>query len=210
MPWMIASNYRVRRATLDDVRALLGLWQSMDFPAQELAKRVTEFQIAERIDGALAGAIGLEIAERQGRVHSEAFTDFALAEPLRPLLWERIQIVAANHGLLRLWSREQAPFWSHCGLAMADSEALETLPSAWREHRFGWRTVKLREDLGSTLATEHQFALFMAAEKERTKRLLRRAAILKWLAILAAVVVFIVAMGAAFYLIRRNAMLHGP
>ncbi len=207
---MIASNYRVRRATLDDVRALLALWQSMDFPAQALAKRVTEFQIAERIDGALAGAIGLEIAERQGRVHSEAFTDFALAEYLRPLLWERIQTVAANHGLLRLWSREQAPFWRHCGLVKADSEALENLPSAWRENRFGWTTVKLREDLDSILATEHRFALFMAAEKERTKRLLRRAAILKWLAILAAAAVFIVATGAAFYLIRRNSMLHGP
>src|SRR5688572_24083219 len=103
------SNYRVRRATLDDISQLTALWKSMDFPVEELAKRITDFQIAEGPDGKVLGALGLQIAERQGRIHSECFTDFALAEQLRPLLWDRVHSVAINHGLLRLWTQEQAP-----------------------------------------------------------------------------------------------------
>src|SRR5437763_4648115 len=118
---MDSSNYRVRRATLDDLPQLTGLWQAMHFPSEELAKRVTEFQVAESAEGKLLGAVGLQIAERQGRVHSEAFTDFSLAEQLRPLLWERLHAVATNHGLLRLWTQEQAPFWNHCGLLKAEA-----------------------------------------------------------------------------------------
>ena len=127
-----SSNYRVRRATLDDIGQLTALWESMQYPTEELARRMTEFQVAEGADGKLLGAVGLQIAERQGRVHSEAFSDFALAEHLRPLLWDRVHAVATNHGLLRVWTQEQAPFWNHCGLVKADAEALEKLPALWR------------------------------------------------------------------------------
>src|SRR5215470_4660319 len=99
---MTLSNYRVRRATLDDIGQLMSLWQSMRLPADDLAKRITEFQVAESSDQKLVGAIGLQIMDRQGRLHSEAFTDFALADSLRPQLWERLQSVATNNGLIRL------------------------------------------------------------------------------------------------------------
>ncbi len=127
-----SSKYRVRRATLDDLGHLTAMWQPMQFPVDDLAKRVTEFQVAESPDGKVLGAVGLQIAERQGLVHSEAFSDFALAEHLRPLLWDRVHAVATNHGLLRVWTREQAPFWNHCGLLQADAEALQKLPALWR------------------------------------------------------------------------------
>src|SRR5689334_20536855 len=129
---MTSTNYRVRRATLDDVGQLTTLWQSMRFPADELARRITEFQVAEALDGKVLGAVGLQIAQRHGRIHSEAFTDFALADQLRPLFWDRLQGVATNHGLLRFWTQEEAPFWSHCGLIAPDAEALEKLPLLWR------------------------------------------------------------------------------
>src|SRR5262252_4052134 len=111
---MTASDYRVRRATLEDIGKLTELWRSMRFPAEDLSKRVTEFQIAEEAEGKLLGAIGLQIAERQGRIHSEGFNDFALAEQLRPMLWDRLNSLATNHGLLRLWTKEDAPFWNRC------------------------------------------------------------------------------------------------
>ena len=107
----------MRRATLDDIGQLTAMWESMYYPTEELARRVTEFQVAEGPDGKVLGALGLQIAERQGRVHSEAFSDFALSEQLRPLLWDRVHAVATNQGLLRVWTQEQAPFWNHCGLA---------------------------------------------------------------------------------------------
>src|SRR5437899_8392350 len=100
---MNSSSYRVRRATLDDLPKLTALWASMHFATDDLGKRITEFQIAENAESELLGAIGLELAQKQGRIHSEAFTDFALSDALRPMFWERLQSVATNHGLLRLW-----------------------------------------------------------------------------------------------------------
>src|ERR1041385_1788906 len=125
---MTSTGNRVRRATLDDVGPLTTLWQTMKFSVDDLAKRVTEFQIAESDNGQMLGAVGLQIAERQGRIYSEAYFDFGSADAVRPQLWERLKTVANNHGLFRLWTQEQAPFWSHCGLGKPDAEALTKLP----------------------------------------------------------------------------------
>ena len=95
---MSSPKYRLRRATLDDLRQLAALWGTMNFAVDELARRITDFHLAESAEGVLLGAAGLQVAERQGLVHSEGFTDFALADTLRPLLWERIQAVALNQG----------------------------------------------------------------------------------------------------------------
>jgi len=83
---MTSPNYRVRRATLDDIGQLATLWHSMKLPAEDLGRRITEFQVAEGPDGKVLGAIGMQITQRHGRIHSEGFTDFGLAEHLRPLL----------------------------------------------------------------------------------------------------------------------------
>ena len=201
---MNSSNYRVRRATLDDINELAALWKSMNFPAEDLSKRITEFQVAESADGKLLGALGLQIAERQGRVHSEAFNDFALAEQLRLLFWERIQSVATNHGLLRLWTQEQAPFWNHCGLAKADAEKLGKLPSPWRNQPPGWLTLKLKEDPETAVSLDKEFALFMESEKQQTQKTFQYARMLKVIATLIAVAVLILILGAAFFMLRRN------
>ncbi|MEI6784539.1 MAG: hypothetical protein WCQ21_26905 [Verrucomicrobiota bacterium] len=176
---MSSSNYRVRRATLDDIGQLTAMWESMQYPTQDLARRVTEFQVAEGPDGTLLGTVGLHIAERQGLIHSEAFSDFALAEHLRPLLWDRVHVVATNQGLLRVWTQEQAPFWNHCGLVKADAEALQKLPAVWRGASSAWLTTQLREDVETVLSVDQEFALFMQSEKQRTERVFQSARRLK-------------------------------
>src|SRR6266702_4017250 len=200
---MTVSNYRVRRATLDDITQLTSIWKSMDFPVEDLARRITEFQVAEAVDGTVAGALGLQIAERQGRVHSEAFKDFALADQLRPLLWERIHAVATNHGLLRLWTQEQAPFWNHCGLVKADAEALEKLPAIWRGPASDWLTLKLREDIAAVISLDKEFALFKESEKQRTQRAFHHARILKMIATFIALALLVLVAAGAFYVVRK-------
>jgi hypothetical protein len=123
----------------------------------------------------LAGAIGLEIAQKQGRIHSEAFTDFALADQLRPKLWERIHAVATNHGLLRLWTQEHAPFWSHCGLGKPDPDALQKLPAPWQAQKSDWLTLKLKDEIEKLISADKEFAMFMDAEKQRTARAFQHA-----------------------------------
>jgi hypothetical protein len=201
---MSSANYRVRRATLEDIAPLMPLWSTMRFAAEDLARHITEFQVAEGPDGALLGGVALQIVERQGRVHSEAFVDFALADQLRPLLWDRIQSVAANHGLLRLWTQEDAPFWSRCGLQRADEALLGKLPAAWRDSPGAWQTLKLKEDLEKVISADQEFALFMAAEKEKTQRAFRQARLLKGLATAAAFVLLVLVVVAALYVLRHR------
>jgi len=199
----------VRRATLDDIRQLTALWQTMQFPAEVLAKRVTEFQVAERADGNLLGAVGLQIAERQGLIHSEAFSDFALAEQVRPLFWDRLHAVATNHGLLRVWTREQAPFWSHCGLVKADAEALHKLPALWRGAPSTWLTLKLRDDVETVMSLDKEFALFMQSEKQRTERVIQHARMIKIIMTLVAFALLIaVGVWAVRMFIRNPQLLH--
>jgi len=192
---------------LDDIGHLTALWESMHLGVDNLAKRVTEFQVAEGKDGQVLGAIGLQIAERQGLIHSEGFNDFSLADHLRPLLWERIQSIGTNHGLLRLWTEERAPFWTHSGLSKPDAETLERLPGAWRRPSADWLTLKLKEDLSEVISADKEFALFMETEKQRTARAFRQARVLKGVATLIAVVVMMLVLAGAFLLLRKNPQL---
>ncbi len=170
----------------------------------DLAKRITEFQVAEGADGKIVGAVGLQIAERQGQLHSEAYSDFALADQLRPMLWERLNAVASNHGLWRLWTREQSPFWVRCGLAKADAETLAKLPALWRDQPGAWLTLKLKEDIEKVISLDKEFALFMASEKERTERAFQHAKMLKMIATLIAFALLAVILVGAIFLFRRN------
>ena len=200
-------HFVVRRATLDDIAQLTALWESMRFATEELARRVTEFQVALSAEGQLLGALGLQIAERQGLLHSEAFTDFSYADQVRPLLWERLHAVATNHGLLRVWTQESAPFWSHCGLAAPDPPALEKLPAVWRNLPSRWLTLKLREDVEAVIAVDKEFALFMQSERQRTDRAFQQARALTLIATLIAVALLVTVLIGAFILFQKNPQL---
>jgi len=176
----------------------------MTFPVAELAPHITEFQVAETDDGVLAAALGLRITERQGLLHNEAFTDFALADHLRSMFWDRMQNIAANQGLLRLWTQEQAPFWNRCGLARADEESATRLPAAWRGRTGPWFTLKLRDDVDALLKADLEFSLFMQAEREKTARALRRGKFFNAVALILVSALVIFALAAALYLFWKH------
>ena len=83
----------------------------MRLPPDELEKRLTEFQVVETADGKLLGAIGIQIVRQHALLHSEGYSDFALADAARQLFWERVQTLASNHGVFRIWTQESSPFW---------------------------------------------------------------------------------------------------
>jgi N-acetylglutamate synthase-like GNAT family acetyltransferase len=172
--------YRVRRATVEDLEALRELWRLMHLPASDLERRVTEFQVAESGDGHLHGALGLEINGRQGRLHGEVFSDFALAETLRELLWHRMQALALSHGLARFWTLETAPFWKRTGFQPPDDTALKRLPAAWAEHAPRFLTLGLRDEEALEKALQSNFELLKAEEQRRTQQFVRRGKIIKF------------------------------
>jgi len=196
---MNSTRYRVRRATLEDLGPLTDLWNAMKFSTADLKNRLTEFQVAEGADGKVVAAVGFLFLQRQGLIHSEAFTDYAVADDVRPLLWGRIQALAMNHGVARLWTRESAPFWTHSGLQPADNSTLERLPESWNRAAPGWFTLRLKdEDVLTSL--DKEFALFKEAEKQNTAATLDRARKVKIVFVGIGLLIALVLGGAAIYL----------
>jgi N-acetylglutamate synthase-like GNAT family acetyltransferase len=171
---MVSAAYQVRRATLDDLDALTALWTTMRFNVTDLRNRLTEFQVALDATGNLVGAVGFQVHQRQGLIHNEAFTDFARADEIRPFLWQRIQMLAQNHGVARLWTREAAPFWTHHGFQKPDAAACQRLPEAWNRQASGWLTYLLRDEEVLT-SLEKELALFKEIERQNTAATLEKA-----------------------------------
>lgn len=188
---MNPSSYRVRRATLDDVGALRSLWETMRYRVGELEKRLTEFQVVEGPNGQVEGALGFQSVGRHARLHNEAFGDFALADTLRPLLWGRIQALAVNHGIARLWTQEQAPFWTQNGFQPAGPTTLQKLPPAWADTTERWLTLQLKDEEVIT-SLDKEFALFMESERQRSTRALEQARKLK---VIVTVLALLIALG---------------
>jgi N-acetylglutamate synthase-like GNAT family acetyltransferase len=194
--------YRVRRATTDDLEQLMALWAAAALPAAELEKRFTEFQVAESPDGRIVGAIGLQVAGADGRIHSETFADFALSDTLRPLFWQRLETMARNHGLFRLWTAETAPFWrKDAGFSTAAGPPPEAIGPA----HGSWLALRLKEEGADPNLIEAQFVLFREAERARRDKLLQRAAALKMVGTAIAVLLFVFSMGLLFWFFRHRA-----
>lgn len=166
----------------------------MRLPADELERRLTEFQIVESEEGTLLGTIGLEVSERQGRIHSEAYHDFALADTLRQYFWARLQSLAENQGLARLWTNESAPFWKKHALQSADAEALKKLPSAWSLLSGPWQTLQLRDENALRTALETDFSRLKEIASESTELTRSRARVFNTLLLVFSIGLFVTAM----------------
>lgn len=207
---MSQSAYRVRRATVDDLGEMLALWEAMHFSTPELERRLTEFQVVESDDGGLLGAVGLEIAGRHGMIHSEGFNDFAQADGMRQELWERVQSLATNHGLARLWTQETAPFWKQNGFQSANEESLIKLPSQWAAIQSGWLTMRLRDEEALQISLDKEFARFKEEEQQRRQGVLRRNRTLKSFTTLVAVVLMIFVLVVCIYMLLHRNDLRAP
>ncbi len=201
---MSSPKLRVRRATTDDFQSLRSLWNSMHLPADKLESRLTEFQVIESADGQIAGAIGLQIIRQHARLHSEAYADFSAADAARELFWERIQLIASHHGVFRLWTQENSPFWSRCGFRIVITESLVHLPEEWKRFEGKWYTLQLKSE--AALATlEKQLTTFRESEKQRTNQTLEQARTLRTIITVIGFGVGILCLGVLLYLlVRRN------
>jgi len=185
-------DLRIRRATVDDLPALRAVWLSMQLDAAALENRLTEFQIAE-LGGEVAGAVAFQIIRTAGLLHSEGYSDFSVADEARKLFWERLQNLAANHGVFRLWTQENSPFWLRWGFQPAGEEDLARLPDEWKKNEGGWFTLELKNEALVTAALEKQYGEFSAREKRQSAESAARA---KSFSNLIAVFFFIVGFGA--------------
>jgi N-acetylglutamate synthase-like GNAT family acetyltransferase len=179
---MSSLKFQARRATLDDLPRLKELWTIMRLPDADLERQLTDSQVAVDETGQVVGGIAFQISQRHACIHGEAFEDFSLADYARPVLLARVQSLATNHGLVRLWTREQSPFWTRNGFQPATAAELEKLPPLWDRSHADWLTLKLKEE-EALVSLDKEFALFVETEKQQRQQLLSQAKTLKTLAL---------------------------
>lgn len=175
----------------------------MRLPVAELEPRLTEFQLVEDPDGNIVGGIGLQVGSNHGRLHSEGFTDFSFADAGREALWNRVQTLSTNHGILRLWTLEDTLFWRQRGFRLASAEELKKLPTGWNLEGASWLTLQLKDEEAIT-AAEKEMALFMSSQKRRTEELTSRVGAMKKLITFLAIILVILIFGAAIYMIVQH------
>jgi N-acetylglutamate synthase-like GNAT family acetyltransferase len=206
---MDLASLRVRRATVDDLPQLIELWQIEQLPWQELEKRMTEFQVADDGVGQILGALGIQIAAHQGKIHSEVFRQAELSDILREKFWARIETLAHNHVLERLWTLETAPFWHGYGFHPPASEVRQKLPPAFGDPAAAWTVLSLRPEHAPVEVQkdviEKEFNLFKEAERARTETALRQGRMIKTIATILAVLLFLgVVMGMTYLFIHSQ------
>lgn len=200
---MNAELIETRRATVDDLAGLRELWTAAGWKAADLEKRFTEFQVALEKGGLMLGCAALEMADHQGKLHSETYRRPELFSTLAPLLAARVLRVAQNHGLHRIWLHpDQVHLFQSHPIRPAGANERGHLPSHFGSPHELWMVLPLRDESVLVLA-EREFALLKQTQQESTERTLRRARLFRWAAafLLALVVAFAVA--GLWLLLRR-------
>lgn len=179
---MTTETLQVRRATIEDIRQLVELWQAEQLPAQELEKRFKDFQVIEE-GGKITAAVAFQVAGTEGLLHSEVFAHPDQSDALREKLWERARNIAANHGLVRVWTQMSAPYWRQNVFKEVPAEVAAKLPPAFAGEPKPWYYVQLKDEAATALSLDKEFALFREAEREETQKLFRQARVLKVVAV---------------------------
>lgn len=186
------SQITARRANLDDLPVLRGLWQLGRLPTHELDKRLTEFHVAARPDGVITGTLGFMVSGQHALIHSGAFASLAQEAEGLPVLWEHLLTLARSQSVVRLWLHGPvADHWREAGFVSATGADLKKLPAGFGPTEREWHTLALRDEAAVAAAVEREFATLHVAQAEETERLRRQATFWKLLAWLIALVFFI-------------------
>jgi hypothetical protein len=104
-------------------------------------------------------------------LHSEAIFPGTEADEIRAALWKRIQIVARNLGAIRLWTLEDAPFWSAIFLR-AEPAAIAGLKAAFRDPEAAWQVHQLVDPARAQKLLDEQVAVWEATRQADSENLL--------------------------------------
>lgn len=194
---MDPARFSLRRATLDDLEGLKELWTRNHLQVLDLERHLTDFQMVVTMEGDLLAAVGFRIEGGAALVHSEAFAQEGGEDELRELLWKRLGNLAQNHGLVRMWTLEGAPFWvEQADFREAGEGDLKRFPAAFGDAGLGWKTRVLREESARAMTLEQELRIFQQQSRADMSSVMSQAQMIKGMAygiagmILVGVVVF--------------------
>ncbi len=196
--------FTIRRATLDDLETLRGLWRESRLPEYDLDKRFTEFQVAVDPHEWILAAVGVRFAGSHGEVHSFAVRRTDQEAELREALWNRVLQLAEKQCTHRLWTRPGGASWDDRGFSPALPAILKELPAPLGTRSEGWHTLKIRDEPLKLIAADEQLEAFLELERSKTDQMIARWRVVKLLAVGFIGVLFIAAIGTLLYVLRRK------
>jgi N-acetylglutamate synthase-like GNAT family acetyltransferase len=164
VPAVESTALNARRANIEDLPGLQALWQTAGLPWEELEKFLTEFQVVTGDNGSIVGAIGLLLDGSEGLLHTEAVGAGDLSDEHRAALWRRVQIVARNQGAHRVWTQEDAPYWSASGFSPA-TPASKGAQASFLDDSSGWSCFQLVDPTRAQAVVQEQMAVWETARQ---------------------------------------------
>lgn len=180
-----------RRAAVEDLAALQTLWQENGLPWEQLGGFLAEFQVAEDEDGLITAAIGLLIEGDHALLHTEAVRPNADADLARSALWRRVQIVARNQGVQRIWTQEDAEYWATAGFAPVPPPLVERAPASFLKSSEDWRACDLLDPERAKAMIHEQLAILEAERMQSAAAFQQKVRNFRLFAILLAFVVLL-------------------
>lgn len=166
-----------RRATIDDLPSLQALWIEAGQPWEELEKFLGEFQVVADPDGSLIAASGLLVEGSEGLLHTETIAQRASeqADELRALLWRRLQIVARNQGVVRMWTAEESPYWA-TEFSTASAAAVQGCSASFlaNDPQATWRIRELVDANRAKQMVNEQMAIWAASRSQEREQFQRK------------------------------------
>ena len=196
-------EYRARRAHVDDLPGLQALWQRVGLPWDQLERFLTEFIVVPDPEGTILAAVGLQTEGDEGLVHSEAVIPRDDEADLRSALWQRLQIVARNQGVSRLWTLEDDAFWQSV-FAPAALPDIAASPIASADPEAPWTTLQLIDRARAQKLIDERMALWEASRQSDSSGLHDTIAQIRRFAfVLAGSVIFMMVLMIVYVLVRK-------
>lgn len=194
-----------RRATIEDLPALQALWQQAGLPWIELERFVTEFQVVPAEgEGLLLAALGLLVEGNDALLHTEAVADPELADELRATLWHRVQIVARNQGVQRIWTQEDADYWRDSGFSKPSPAMVAETAATFVDKSAEWQVFELIDPDKAKHLVDEQMAIWEAARAQEAEELQDKIRSFRTFAFALAGVVTLAALGMFLYIVMRH------
>lgn len=202
---MEAPQLNARRATLDDLAGLQALWQRCGLPWEQLERYLTEFQVVPLDDGTFVGAMGLLVEGHEALMHTEAIpADQGEPDEIRAALWRRVQIVARNQGVVRLWTQEDAPYWGASGYGVPDPKSRGEAKAGFLSDDPDWRMYQLVDPDRAAKMVQEQMAIWEATRSQESDDLQETVRRIRTIAFVVTGLIIAVLFGLVMYVFAKR------
>jgi hypothetical protein len=150
--------------------------------------------------------IGIQLAGRQGLLHSESIARPEISDALREMLWERLQVIIKSNSLERLWTHLNSHYWRDLGFQRATPEQLKMLPAKFGQGERPWG-VKNLSAADANAVLEREMAEIKALQQREVARAQQRVQLMKRVALGVTAIVFVIVIAFTIALFKYGPQL---